>query len=553
MKKRLLGTTAAVVLAVLATPSHAVAPPTRMAWWQSGELMSAERHAASTDARAWRTPLGSTWKIFMHAYLHAQGLQEPAYRCHPAQRQEDEEYCCDAGESVGRDEALARSCGPYFEPQRLGVSSQQWSQFWSPLWPGQSAPAWLLSLPALKPATEVAVPELLQALANIPDVQRAAARQALFRLALRDEAVFSALGTGPRYKTWSWNIAGARAGGAAGWLTDGSPFWIGGPGTSRTALHTNASWMAAQWPAFTASDGAGAVQQSCVAVSFFNRYPLRSVTSVATGQAALSGPLQGRLRLVFANGLQLMVNATPALILRAGPKISANLPLEDYVARVVDREGSGEPAAAARALAVAARSYVLQNATPGEGCWQIADDSRTQRVSPNPPSRAARAAAAFTEGLVVSGTAVRYHQDQAAPGMMSWQAAVAAARAGSNYLAILHSAYPNAAWADAQAPQACEALPLAEQWLARREVRWRNLLRAQPGFEPVASALRVCQLSFGTPHSDQRQRVIRIREWASREGRVTLIHEYLHLAYRHHPSGRDEAFIERLAQRLAEL
>jgi uncharacterized protein YfaQ (DUF2300 family) len=46
--------------------------------------------------------------------------------------------------------------------------------------------------------------------------------------------------------------------------------------------------------------------------------------------------------------------------------------------------------------------------------------------------------------------------------------------------------------------------------------------------------------------------VIHIREWASREGRVTLIHEYLHLAFRHHPSGRDEALIERLAQQLAD-
>jgi uncharacterized protein YfaQ (DUF2300 family) len=43
-----------------------------------------------------------------------------------------------------------------------------------------------------------------------------------------------------------------------------------------------------------------------------------------------------------------------------------------------------------------------------------------------------------------------------------------------------------------------------------------------------------------------------VREWLSREGRVTLIHEYLHLAFRDHPRGQDEAYIEHLAQRLAD-
>jgi hypothetical protein len=46
--------------------------------------------------------------------------------------------------------------------------------------------------------------------------------------------------------------------------------------------------------------------------------------------------------------------------------------------------------------------------------------------------------------------------------------------------------------------------------------------------------------------------VIRVREWQSREGRVTLIHEYLHLAFRNHPHGQDETFIEQLAQQLAD-
>jgi hypothetical protein len=31
-----------------------------------------------------------------------------------------------------------------------------------------------------------------------------------------------------------------------------------------------------------------------------------------------------------------------------------------------------------------------------------------------------------------------------------------------------------------------------------------------------------------------------------------LVHEYLHLAFRHHARGADEAFVERLAQRLVD-
>jgi uncharacterized protein YfaQ (DUF2300 family) len=96
-------------------------------------------------------------------------------------------------------------------------------------------------------------------------------------------------------------------------------------------------------------------------------------------------------------------------------------------------------------------------------------------------------------------------------------------------------------------------MPQAAAWLVQRQQRWRALLSAQPGYEPSAESVQVCRLAMGMPHSDQRRLVIRVREWASREGRVTLIHEYLHLAFRHHPRGQDEAFIEPLAQRLADL
>jgi uncharacterized protein YfaQ (DUF2300 family) len=567
----------ALSIALLAGASCAQAGEPQLAWlqsetrsWTGVQRMperAAERKAQQTEPLAAdvQTPIGSVWKLFVYAYLNSaegQGAQrEPVYRCERAQRQPEEEYCCDAGGSIDRDEALAQSCGPYFEPKRLNISTQQWQRFWQT----QQAPAWLQRLDAMQPATQVPVADLLQALQRVPAPARVAARQALLPNTLRDDAVIDALGSGPRFKTWSWrDAAGERIGGAAGWLADGTPFWFRGSGTSRTALRTHADWIAAQWTQQRAgtgpTDSAVLSAQACVDLSFFQRYPIESVWRVqgagAKDAPATDGPMRGRYRIVFRNSTQLPIDAVPALRLIStaeGPTIVARLPLEDYVARVVDREGQGREVAAARALAVAARTYLLQNAQEIEACRQIADDSRTQRVSPNPPSAAARAAAAYTEGVVVHGVPVRYHANKPAPGVLSWQHAVESSRKGVGFRDILLHAYAGGTLGPARAGTDCLPLPQAAEWLLQRQQRWRAVLRAQHGYQPVGNDMRVCQLLMGTPHSDQRRLLIRIREWQTREGRVTLIHEYLHLAFRHHPNGANETFIEQLAQRLADL
>jgi uncharacterized protein YfaQ (DUF2300 family) len=205
---------------------------------------------------------------------------------------------------------------------------------------------------------------------------------------------------------------------------------------------------------------------------------------------------------------------------------------------------------------VAARSYVLQNASEADGCRRIDDDSRTQRVSPNPPSQSARAAAAFTDGLVLTGSPIRYHADRAAPNVMAWQAAVQADEAGQHFVNILRTAYSSASFTSVSAAASdadCRPMPQASAWLAERALRWHRLLRTEVGYQALAHPPQVCELQLGAPHADQRRKLIRIREWQSREGRVTLIHEYLHLAFRFHPKGQDEAFVEQWAQRLADL
>lgn len=536
----------------VAQAAHPV--PTRLAWLEDEQLHASQAGAlvGSPEASAWHTPLGSTWKLFVYTYLHAKAIQESPYRCSTRGRQADEEYCCEPGESITRDQALTRSCGPYFAPQRLGIADNDWRSFWRQ----HDAPAWLVQVSAMQPSTEVPIPELLSALRHLPDAQRQATRQALLPLSLRDEPVLQALGAGTRFKTWSWQIEGARAGGAAGWRADGTPFWFGAAGTSRTALTAHAGWIAQAWQApELAVDNASRAAQTCIAVRFFQRYPLRSVQR-SDGRNAPEGAMNGRYRITFRNGTELSLTAEPSLTLLRGthgPEIHGRLTLEDYVARVVDREGDARETHAARALAVAARTYVLQNATQDEGCHHIDDNSRQQRVSPNPPTLAARAAAQFTEGLILTGRPVRYHHHQAAPGVMAWDTAVTQSRSGLPFDAILRSAYPGTTLDGTQAATDCEALPEATQWLLQRQRRWREVLHRQAGYQALGDSVSVCQLAMGTPHSDQRRQVIRLREWHSREGRVTLIHEYLHLSFRDHPNGRNEEFIEQLAQRLADL
>lgn len=497
-----------------------------------------------------RAPLGSLWKLFVYADLTATGAQEPAYRCASAQRRSEDDYCCEPGDSVVRNAALARSCGAYFAPQRVGLDAAGWARRWR----ARGAPAWLHDLTRLQPQTELPVTELLQALAAVPPEARTAARRALLPIATREPTVLAQLGSGPRLKTWSWqDVQGARIGGAAGWLADGTPVWFGAGGTGASALTQHARWLAQTWPAAgpAAPDAGG----SCVDVHFFNRYPLARVEKLGAGDAA-PGPMSGRHRLTFANGQRLVITAAPALLLRRdgrGWAIDARLLLDDYVARVIDREGDAREPAAAQALAVAARSYVLQQAREDAACRRITDDSRTQRVSPNPPTAAARRAAQHTQDLVLD-VPVRYHQNQPAPGVLGWQQAVAQSRAGRDFTQILAHTWPAARLVgmDGLLAADCTLLPDATAWLAERQQRWRARLRREPGYEPLAPLPRICQLALGLPHADSRRGLIRVRDWHSPEGRIGLVHEYLHLAFAHHPSGQDEAYIEALARELAQ-
>ncbi|MBZ9784625.1 DUF2300 domain-containing protein [Pseudomonas sp. REP124] len=488
---------------------------------------------------ALQAPLGSVWKLFVYAWLVDTGAREPAYECRGQSK--EEVYCCTAGGKIERDQALVKSCGLYFEPVRLGISATEWQAYWQ----ARQAPQWLQNLSSLQPATRVPVAELLRMLATMPAQDQA--RRVLLDVVLSaaDGNVVGELGSRLRVKTWSWlgdQDAASRQGGFAGWTVDGTPIWAGGRGTSQRVLRDYAQALSTvvpvQWPV-----DAG----RCVEVSLFSRYPLKRVLS--GGEQVSSGPLRGDYRVEFANRNQLDIHSDGELYLLKD-KLVARLDREEYVARVLQREATPEPAEAAKALAVAIRTYLLQNATRNGDCLSIDDSSQRQRVAPRPASVEARDVAAWTSDLVLAGSDVTYHSDQPGPDKLSWQQAVEQANAGQRYDAILLHAYPRASLSRWGNPVAsCEALPTAQDWLQKQRRGWRPRLESETGYNEV-STFAVCRLAFGRPYVDRERQRIYVRGVLSLQDRLDLTHEYLHLAFEAHPNGQDETYIEGLARHL---
>ncbi|RON97950.1 hypothetical protein BK674_24130 [Pseudomonas moraviensis] len=498
------------------------------------QLIKREPLPSSLDA-----PLGSLWKLFVYAWLVDTGAREPAYECRGQLK--EEVYCCAAGGRIGRDQALVKSCGLYFEPARLGIAAADWREYWQ----ARQAPSWLLDLPSVQPAQRVSLAELLKVLAALPAQDQM--RRVLLDVVLNaaDGNVVGELGGRLRVKTWSWlgdQDAQSRQGGFAGWTTDGAPVWAGGRGTSQMVLRHYGQALASVLPTAWPVDAG-----RCVEVGLFSKYPVSKV--LAGDRVATSGPLRGDYRVEFANGNALDIHSDGELFL-LNDKLVARLDREEYVARVLEREAKPEPAEAAKALAVAIRTYLLQNATRNGDCLSIDDSSNRQRVAPRPASAESRNIAAWTADLVLAGSTVTYHSDQPGPDKLAWQQAVEQANAGQRYDAILLHAYPRASLSRWDNPVAsCEALPAAQDWLQKQRRGWRPTLESETGYSEV-STFAVCKLAFGRPFVDRERQRIYVRGVLTLQDRLDLTHEYLHLAFEAHPNGQDETYIEGLARHL---
>ncbi|KIF57115.1 DUF2300 domain-containing protein [Pseudomonas fluorescens] len=529
-----------LLMCVIPALATAQDEPLRVAY--KGELLSlntTQLTAREPLPSSLETPLGSLWKVFVYAWLVDTGAREPAYECRGQSK--EEVYCCTAGGKIERDQALVKSCGLYFEPARLGMTAGEWKTYWQ----ARQAPSWLLDLPSVQPATRVSVADLLKVLSLLPAQEQM--RRVLLDVVLNaaDGNVVGELGGRLRVKTWSWlgdQDPQSRQGGFAGWTADGSPIWAGGRGTSQMVLRHYGAALAtvlpASWPAEAGR---------CVEVGLFSRYPVSRV--LAGNQAVTSGPLQGDYRVEFANGNALDIHSDGELFL-LNDKLVARLDREEYVARVLEREAKPEPPEAAKALAVAIRTYLLQNATRNGECLSIDDSSTRQRVAPRPASAESRNIAAWTADLVLAGSTVTYHSDQPGPDKLAWQQAVEQANAGQRYDAILLHAYPRASLSRWDNPVAsCEALPAAQDWLQKQRRGWRPRLESETGYNEV-STFAVCKLAFGRPFVDRERQRIYVRGVLSLQDRLDLTHEYLHLAFEAHPNGQDETYIEGLARHL---
>lgn len=549
---------ALMLATLLVTPAFSASLD--VAWWRDGKMEVRQLRQGGAAPPpfdgARQVPLASLWKLFVYVYASDNKVAMPDYRC--GGRDPEEVYCCDAGQSIGHDAALAQSCGPFFSPRRLMITATPWRKYWT----GRlgSAPAgdfaWLSDPAQLAPARTVRLDSLLRALDSIPAASRVDAEAALLRVVLDGRGAGTArwFGSQLRVKTYSWHEqrrADERIGGAAGWLADGTPIWFGGAGGSSNVFEQWAPRLAATLPPMGAADDGG-----CVVVDYFKRYPIRAVRGERG--VAVPGPLNGRYHVQFDNGQNLALRSTGELMLlqeKGGrPQLRGRFGVNEYVARVLDREANANEPEAAKALAIAARTYLQQNAVTVAGCQQIADSSATQRVSPSPATPAALAIARWTDQLIVDGVTVRYHSNQASEGTMAWSEAVRQARQGKHYDEVLAAAYPGGALSTfGNTGARCRRLTQNEDWLARSVPRWQRVLLREAGYESPPQAPLVCALQSGAPYSEQSRNRIFMRPLATREDRITLAHEYLHLGLRRHPRGQDEEYVERLARRLVDL
>lgn len=511
------------------------------------------RPAEDTDM-----PLGSLWKLFVYAYAIDRALFMPDYVCRGGKGRvaQDELYCCTPGQAVRADAALVQSCSPFFDPERLHIDAQDWRRYWTAKAPQES---WLAELQNMKPDYRASVSGTLQAIAAIDGAVREHTENALLSVVLngRGHGALRYLGGRYRVKTFTWDHpqrADSFIGGGAGWMNDGSVVWFAATGSSQQVMQDHARQLAAL--ADSNTGGAGR-ERRCVDVALFARYPIRQVVPLSSDvvlQAGVAQDLLGRFRIEFKNGHRLLLHADGATRLlwneRAEPMLTARLGEDEYVARVIDREGRANEKEAARAFGVVVRTYLQQNAVQHGECLAIADSSRTQRVSPNPATPAARDIAAFSSGLVLDGVNVQYRLDSARRNVFSWNSAVAMARDGMLFDEILQKSFDHASLVSMAGGNECKPLPDAEHWLRVQVRRWRESLQAEPGF--VDMQPQVCQLAFGNPYSDVSRQRIYVRDLNGFNQRITVAHEYLHLAFSGYPSGQDENYIEQWARRLIE-
>ncbi len=480
--------------------------------------------------------LGSIWKLFSHSYLLENNIKTSPYLC--TGNNPDERFCCEKGKSIDAPLALAKSCGPFYEQTMKNISASDWNRFWKDK--GVTY-AWMTK-EKMKDHREVPVSEILSVLDTMKSFP--AHKELLHDLAgvwlrgtLQDS--FPALGLAWFSKTWTWGSEKKKKfiGGVAGWSRSGESFWVKGQGTSRELILSVGKEISEKLP----NSGLSGTK---VKVNFFTRYPIASVTRLPSGEKVSSGNLSGSYRVHFSSGTTVDIQSSGELTL-INQKITGVFDRDDYVARVLEREGTAHDGEASRALAILIRTYLVDHARTADGIFEIDDTSSLQRVSATPPTPLALKTAEFSAGLILEGK-TNGHNGKI------WKEMKAQASRGKNFLAILRSMAPKTklSYLRDGRSSSCDRLANVENYLRRSVTKWHRELVRYPGYEEV-SKVEVCKMNYPKPYSDLKANRIYLHFDDSEESRTTLAHEYLHLSFKNHPNTTDEQFIETLARKIS--
>lgn len=501
-----------------------------------------------------KAELGSLWKVFFYSFAVATDLHVDPYDCHDPQNAAC--ACGPGGEAaLDLDAALIHSCEEAFLIFREKASAVSWHDFWQGRFPENGAPEWLTDFSLFGARTRATPGDIL----------------AVFRLLQQDEKIFvrlrAALSRVPREGTAS-RLAdsspsagvllktftmGDRVqgyhGGFAGWLDESTLVWVGAPQRGAVVAET---WFDSVRTRARDLFGLETVASGTpeVCVNFLNDYPLKAITN-KNGDAVGRGMLFGTFTATTERGSLIEFTTYGRIRLTRDDgrlKLRGCFPLEEYIARVVEREGDELSLSAKKALAITARTYVLDEAMRSDdGNLVIDDDSRKQRVQLSDPRQENLQVAQETQGLVLSGQ-VLYHLDERRSGTLTIRDAERQAQSGLSETEILKAAFPSYTimpmWHLTGVK--CERMAAAEEWLVYNLPAWKSRLAplgADLTFPTVVCRSRAHQAYFFG-------RKIFVPDFANTDDQLTTAHEWLHGAFAGTPLATDDTKIEALAREL---
>lgn len=388
------------------------------------------------------TTLGTLFHLFVYVYLADSHLSPKPYACDG--KEPDAPCGCKKDRPMRMNDALLSSCGNFFHPKRLGLSSAEWSAYWSH---HMHAPfEWLLDLERFNSRTKAPLSEVLKLLHQIKN------NGAVFRrlLSLLPHEVIDQSGVKPmrymgnhlRVKTFHCDLEkGNSMGGFAGWLPDGGAVWAAGEGSSPSVLKKWGKPVARH----LSREPAVSSGEPLVKVRFFYRRTIKKIVQLPDNREIHSGKLVGNFQVHFRSGARVRFHSSGNFFCEPEKKSTAIYGLfsiNEYVGRVIEREVETTPEEAAKAFAVVIRTFLMQNSERSRELLFIKDSPRYQYVSINAPSPEAMRISAWTDGLIIQGVKpIHYNQKKGSRNSISWWDAVHQAQKGLYFDELLKIAF----------------------------------------------------------------------------------------------------------------